>query len=138
MFVASFVGSPAMSLIPLEASAANGDAVLTSAEGWTLQLSQRNARKVQNATTRKIVLGARHSTIKLHKSAVPGAIPAKAYTVEPTGDVTFVQAFLSGAIVNVSVPPSVAVAPDERIWLEFDQERVHLFDGETEMALEAS
>jgi multiple sugar transport system ATP-binding protein len=137
MFVASFVGSPAMSLIPLEASAANGDAVLTSAEGWTLQLSQRNARKVQNATTRKIVLGARHSTIKLHKSAVPGAIPAKAYTVEPTGDVTFVQAFLSGAIVNVSVPPSVAVAPDERIWLEFDQERVHLFDGETEMALKS-
>ena len=54
------------------------------------------------------------------------------------GDVTFVQAFLSGAIVNISVPPSVAVAPDEQIWLEFDQERVHLFDGETEMALNAA
>ena len=83
------------------------------------------------------MLGARHSTIKLHKSAVPGAIPAKAYTVEPTGDVTFVQAFLSGAIVNISVSPNVAVAPDEQIWLEFDQERTHLFDGETEMALKA-
>ena len=50
---------------------------------------------------------------------------------------TFVQALLSGAIVNISVPPNVAVAPDERIWLEFDQERLHLFDGETEMALKA-
>ncbi|RJT40708.1 ABC transporter ATP-binding protein [Mesorhizobium waimense] len=138
MFVASFVGSPAMSLIPLEASTANGDTVLTSAEGWTLQLSQLNARKVQRATTKKVVLGARHSTIKLHKSAVHGAIPAKAYTVEPTGDVTFVQAFLSGAIVNISVPPNIAVKPDEQIWLEFDQERIHLFDGETEMALEAN
>src|SRR5918911_394140 len=49
MFVASFVGSPAMSLIPLEASTANGDAVLTSAEGWTLALSQANARKIQGA-----------------------------------------------------------------------------------------
>ena len=67
-----------------------------------------------------------------------GAIPAKAYTVEPTGDVTFVQAFLSGAIVNISVSPNIAVTPDEPIWLEFDQERVHLFDSETEMALEAS
>jgi len=138
MFVASFVGSPAMSLIPLEASTANGDTVLKSAEGWSLQLSQRNARKAQSATTRKVVLGARHSTIKLHKSAVPGAIPAKAYTVEPTGDVTFVQALLSGAIVNISVSPNIAVKPDEQIWLEFDQERMHLFDGETEMALEAA
>ena len=58
-------------------------------------------------------------------------------SVEPTGDVTFVQAFLSGAVVNISVPPTVAVAPDEQVWLEFDQDRMHLFDGETEMALKA-
>ncbi|RVD61191.1 ABC transporter ATP-binding protein [Mesorhizobium sp. M2D.F.Ca.ET.185.01.1.1] len=138
MFVASFVGSPAMSLIPLEASTANGGEVLTSAEGWSLALSPRNAQKVARATTRKVVLGARHSTIKLHKSAIAGAIPAKAYTVEPTGDVTFVQAFLSGAIVNISVSPNITVVPDEQIWLEFDQERIHLFDSETQMALEAN
>ena len=137
MFVASFIGSPAMSLVPLEASTADGSTVLAGAEGWSMALSPFNARKVQKATTKKVVLGARHSTIKLHFSAIPGAIPAKAYTVEPTGDVTFVQALLSGAIVNISVPPNVDVAPDERIWLEFDQERMHLFDGETEMALKA-
>jgi multiple sugar transport system ATP-binding protein len=137
MFVASFVGSPAMSLVPLEASTAGGNTVLTSAEGWRLDLSPNNVRKVTKASTKKVVLGARHSTIKLHKSAMPGSVPARAYTVEPTGDVTFVQALLSGAIVNVSVPPTVDVMPDEQIWLEFDQERMHLFDGETEMALKA-
>ncbi|MBZ6078281.1 ABC transporter ATP-binding protein [Microvirga puerhi] len=135
MFVASFIGSPAMSLIPLEASTVNGQTVLTGAEGWTMTLSPLNARKVQRSTTRKIVLGARHSTIKLAKDASPNAIPAKAYTVEPTGDVTFVQALMSGAVVNISVPPNVAITPDEQIWLEFDQERMHLFDGATELAL---
>jgi len=137
MFVASFVGSPAMSLIPLEAGTVNGETVLSGAEGWSLPLSPRNARKARSATTSKVVLGARHSTIQLHTSAVPGAIPAKAYTVEPTGDVTFVQAFLSGAIVNISVAPSVMVEPDQPVWLAFDQERLHLFDGATEMALKA-
>jgi multiple sugar transport system ATP-binding protein len=137
MFVASFVGSPAMSLIPLELTSANGTAALNSAEGWNLPLSPRNTTKVQKAKSKRIVLGARHSTIKLHKSAVPGGVPSKVYTVEPTGDVTFVQAFLSGAIVNISVPPTVAVAPDEQVWLEFDQDRIHLFDGETEQALRA-
>ena len=137
MFVASFIGSPAMSLVPLEASTVDGQSVLTGAEGWTLRLSDLNARKVRQATTSKVVLGARHSTIRLSTSPVPDAIPAKAYTVEPTGDVTFVQALLSGAVVNISVPPSIAVAADQPIWLTFDQERMHLFDGATEMALKA-
>lgn len=137
MFVASFIGSPAMSLIPLEAATANGNAVLLGAEGWAMALSARNARRVQSASTKKVVLGARHSTIKLHQTAVAGAVPARAYTVEPTGDVTFVQALLSGAIVNVSVPPTVGVAPDQPIWLEFDQDSIYLFDGQTELALDA-
>ena len=38
LFVASFIGSPAMSLIPLEAATAGGQTVLNSAEGWTLTL----------------------------------------------------------------------------------------------------
>ena len=82
------------------------------------------------------MLGARHSTIRLHKSQVELSVPAKVYTVEPTGDVTFVQVFLSGAIVNISLPPTFDVEPDEQVWLEFDQNRMHLFDGETELALQ--
>ena len=89
------------------------------------------------ATSRKIVLGARHSAIRLHKEQIASGVPAKVYTVEPTGDVTFVQVFLSGAIVNISLPPTVEVAPDEQVWLEFDQKRMHVFDGETELALHA-
>ena len=53
LFVASFIGSPAMSLIPLEATTADGRTVLNSAEGWTLTLTDQNARKVQNATSKK-------------------------------------------------------------------------------------
>jgi multiple sugar transport system ATP-binding protein len=138
MFVASFVGSPAMSLVPLDVGSRDGRAVLTSSEGWTLLLSDRNAGKVAGAQSGKVVLGARHSTIRLHKTPVADAVPARVYTVEPTGDITFVQAFLAGAIVNISLPPSETVAPDEMVWLEFDQERIHLFDAQTEMALQAA
>ena len=138
MFVASFIGSPAMSLVPLEVTSADGGVALSSAEGWVLKLSDANARKVAQARSRRVVLGARHSTIRLHKQMVDGAVPARVYTVEPTGDITFVQAFLAGAVVNISLPPTVEVSPDDKVWLEFDQERIHLFDGETEMALRAT
>jgi len=137
-FVASFVGSPAMSLIPLEAASEGGQTVLRSNEGWNLPLSAMNARKAAGATTSSVVLGARHSTVKLHKSSVPGSVPAKVYTVEPTGDVTFAQVFIAGAVLNVSLEPSVAIRPDEAVFIEFDQERMHLFDGQTTMALQAA
>jgi multiple sugar transport system ATP-binding protein len=133
-FVASFVGSPAMSLIPLEAAGS----ALRSPEGWELPLSPANVRKAASSTTKDIVLGARHSTLKLHKSAASGSVPGKVYTVEPTGDVTFAQVFINGAVVNISLEPSVAIQPDEPVFIEFDQERMHLFDGQTTMALQAA
>ncbi len=138
MFVASFIGSPAMSLIPMIAVTRGTDVVLTSAEGWELPLSAENGRKALKAKSDRVVLGARHSTVKLHKSQAPGSVPSKVYTVEPTGDITFVQTFLSGALVNISLDPTSRVEPDESVFIEFDQKRMHLFDGETEMALTAA
>ena len=137
MFVAGFIGSPAMSLIPLEAETRGTEVVLKGSEGWELPLAPANAAKARKARSSKVVLGARHSTIALHHEAKPGTVPAKVYTVEPTGDVTFVQAFLAGSVVNISVPPTVVVKPDEIVHLEFNQDKMHLFDAETTNALRA-
>ena len=137
-FVASFVGSPAMSLIPVDIVNTGGGTVLKGASGWELPLSAENARKAGLSTTGKAVLGARHSTLKLHGAALPGAVPGKVYSVEPTGDVTFAQILIDGEMVNISLDPSVAIRPDEPVWIEFDQDRMHLFDGQTTMALKAA
>ncbi|MCB2012863.1 MAG: ABC transporter ATP-binding protein [Geminicoccaceae bacterium] len=138
MFVAGFVGSPAMSLIPLQLDNVAGTLSLKSEAGWSLPLSEANAAKARNTSSRNVVLGARHSTVRLHTQAQAGAIPGVTYTVEPTGDVTFVQIDLGGAIVIVSLDPNIEIRADQPVWLEFDQERIHLFDGETERALRAS
>ena len=57
---------------------------------------------------------------------------------EPTGDITYVHMYLGTAVLIVSVEPHVKVSPDEKVWLEFDQNRLHLFDGETQQALTAA
>src|SRR5690606_14056561 len=101
------------------------------------ELSPANARKAATAKTSKVILGARHSTLRLHKEATPGAIEGKVYTIEPTGDVTFVQLYLGSSIVIVSVEPTFQLRPDEPVWVAFDQDRLHLFDGETHNALSA-
>lgn len=133
-FVASFVGSPAMSLVPLR-RLVEGDAVALAGDGWQMPLSAANARKALSAKSDKVILGARHSTIALHDGPREGAVPGRVYTVEPTGDVTFVQVHVDGAIVIASLAPDVPVRSDTNVWLGFDQSRMHLFDGETQMAL---
>jgi multiple sugar transport system ATP-binding protein len=134
-FVAGFVGSPAMNLVPLRLTQ-QGDAVaLASPDGWQLALSPEKAQLARTASSDAVVLGARHSTLRLHKSAMPGAVAGHAYIVEPTGDITFVQVKLGSSVIIVSVDPSVRVAPDEPVWIAFDQAKLHLFDGVTQHAL---
>ncbi|MEX2032180.1 MAG: ABC transporter ATP-binding protein, partial [Dehalococcoidia bacterium] len=137
-FVAGFIGSPAMSLIPLEVREDGGEVSLQSPDGWNLPLSPNNAQTARRASSRKVILGARHSTLKIHRSAMPGTVAGTVYTVEPTGDITFLQVYLGKQEVMASVEPHVAIEPDESIWLEFDQSRLHIFDGETQQALVAS
>ena len=90
------------------------------------------------ASTGEVVLGARHSTVRLHQGEVHGSVPANVYTVEPTGDITYVHVQLGSSIVIVSVAPTVRLAPDDKVWVEFDQDKLHLFDGQTEKALRAN
>src|SRR5690606_16216168 len=116
-FVASFIGSPAMSLVPLELIDKGGLAALTGPGGWELMLSPQNTAKVRNATAKKVVLGARHSTIKLHEAPAENSVPAKVYTVEPTGDITFAQVWVGDSIVIVSVEPRVKLKPDQQVWI---------------------
>jgi multiple sugar transport system ATP-binding protein len=117
-FVAGFVGSPAMNLIDAKVLAGGA------------------ARKALAAREASVILGARHSTILLHTQETPGTIPSRVYTVEPTGDITYVHVFLGDATIIVSVPPDLRLHADEKVWIGFDQERLHLFDAATEQALQ--
>jgi multiple sugar transport system ATP-binding protein len=136
-FVASFVGSPAMSLVDAKVLAVPDGAALEGPGGWRWELSARNARKALAAKDGAVILGARHSAIRLHTQAIPGTIPSRVYTVEPTGDITYVHVFLGSAIIIASVAPELRLAADDPVWIEFDQARLHLFDGVTQQALQA-
>ena len=136
MFVAGFVGSPAMNLVRgALASTPNGMAV-EGKEGWRFELSARNARRVAAAKSASIVVGARHSTIRLQKGGPEGAgVAGSVYAVEPTGDVTYVHVRLGSELLVVSVAPEFRLEADEPVGILFDQDRLHLFDGTSGIAL---
>jgi multiple sugar transport system ATP-binding protein len=135
VFVAGFVGSPEMSMIPLAVETGSGGAALVGPDGFLLRLSDENARRAARARDGKIVLGARHSSVTLLLQESADAVAGRVYTIEPTGDVTFAHVRVGGAVVVVSVNPETKLAPDQRVWLAFDQDKIHMFDAETQRTL---
>jgi multiple sugar transport system ATP-binding protein len=134
VFVAGFVGSPAMNLLPARFEGGT----LIGPTGWRLDLSPANAAKASAATSRELILGARHGTIGLGAEAAPGMVPGRVYTVEPTGDITYVHVRLGAETVVISVPPEMKLLPDAPVWLRFNQDRLHLFDAASGRALPLS
>ncbi len=133
-FVAGFIGSPAMNLLRGRFVSAGGEGTIEGAGGWVLPLSPANARRA-GASGGAVVVGVRHGHVLLHREAHPGAMPARIYTVEPTGDITFVHVRLGDHLLVASTAPGFRAAPDDPIWVEFEQEHLHLFDEATDVAL---
>ncbi len=128
-FVAGFVGSPSMNLIRLKVAGSDTGADLVSADGWRIPLSAANAARARKSATDDVVFGVRHSATQVHLRETPGTIQGRVYTVEPTGDLTYAHVYLGSALIVVSVPADVPLHPDDNVWVSFDQERVHLFEG---------
>jgi multiple sugar transport system ATP-binding protein len=135
-FVAGFIGSPAMNML---AGTFNGGAdgkAAIDGEGWRMPLSAMNARRAA-ASSGGVIVGVRHNHVRIAHAETPGAQPGKIYTVEPTGDITFVHLRLGEQILIASVEPGFRAMLDETVWVGFDQESLHLFDAQTQGALPA-
>jgi len=136
-FVAGFIGSPSMNLLAGTVVGENGTAAIQGASGWRHPLSPANTRRAETAHDGNLLLGVRHNNVALYREARPDAVPAKIYTVEPTGDLTYVHVRLGEQLVVASAPADFRAAFDEPIWVSFDQSHLHLFDAATQIALPA-
>ncbi len=132
-FVAGFIGSPAMNLMRGQVTTQDGQAAIAG-EGWLLPLEPGPARRAL-ASSGDVMVGIRHRNILLSHEPVQGWMAGRIYTVEPTGDLTFVNNTLGDHLLVASAAAEFRSVPDAPIWLTFDQEHLHLFDAETELLL---
>jgi multiple sugar transport system ATP-binding protein len=133
-FVAGFIGSPAMNFLRGNIGT-DGSTTVIRGEGWALPLSAANAARVAKGTNGQVIVGARHTNLTVLPESASTGLPARIYTVEPTGDLTFVHVGLGNQVLIASAPGTYRGTADQPIRLEFDQDRLYLFDGVTEQAL---
>ncbi|WP_308916587.1 sn-glycerol-3-phosphate ABC transporter ATP-binding protein UgpC [Jannaschia sp. LMIT008] len=142
LFVAAFMGSPSMNLLPATVRVADGRvAAEVDAPGGPVSLAlTRGADALRARDGRRIVLGIRPEAITDPDGADRGSnalerIEARIDVVEPSGADTFVTLALGGRDCIARLRADADVRAGETVPLTVNMEKATAFDPDTEMRI---
>jgi len=122
LFVAGFIGSPAMNFLPGTLRRAANASQVELADGTLLAAPPQ----VAGTEGQKVIFGTRPEHLEL---AAAGGIRSEVVVVEPTGADTFVACRHQGAELSVVFRERHDFAPGSHIHLQPDLQRAHVFDA---------
>ncbi len=131
-FVAQFIGSPPMNLVPVQVQTSrlivHPQFRLTLPDCWETLLTRYQGKSV--------TLGIRPEHLSL-SAAAPRNIPVQVQRVEALGSETYLTVQVQDSIdlLQARVDPDRRIVPGEDLWLSVTLDKLHLFDGDTGVAL---
>jgi multiple sugar transport system ATP-binding protein len=128
LFVAGFVGSPSMNLLPGVVESGVFHRPGLCVELTSEQLSSVGAR-------REITLGVRPEGIDFCASSQPGWTAARVWVAEDLGNETLIRLAVDGVYVTLRAPAGVRADFDSPAWFRIRREQIHFFDSHTTEAL---
>ncbi len=151
MFVAGFIGSPAMNLFNLTVEQVNSDAYLTSAgtgqdSAIRLRVPDRYRNQMLQYTGKPVVFGLRPQDIHdthfakgmLAEDENPEDL-VKVHTrvdvVEPMGSEVYIYLLNGQNSINARVDARTEVKPGDSIDVSFNMDKMHAFDPDTQQSI---
>jgi multiple sugar transport system ATP-binding protein len=135
IFVAGFIGSPAMNFMETTITGSDG-ALYAQTGGIRVQVPAARAGRLNAYNNRKVVLGIRPEDLGDATGEPPDrSFEAVVDVVEPLGSEILLDVTVGAHTLVARVSPSTRVKQHEKIRLAYRPERLHFFDPETEAAL---
>ncbi|MGG1948277.1 sn-glycerol-3-phosphate ABC transporter ATP-binding protein UgpC [Trinickia sp. NRRL B-1857] len=136
-FVATFMGSPSMNLLPTTLVAADGALALRIGEaGASLDIAlPAQPRAVERYAGQRVIAGLRPEAIGVESTRAPDAlreIEVKVLVMEPTGPDTYAMLEMGGIEVAARLGADMPHTAGERCRLSVDLSKLVLFDAETQ------
>ena len=136
LYVAGFVGSPAMNIFDAHVVAGqHGPAAALDADGSTVALDPGLHRNGTPGTA--VHLGVRPEAVRLAVPGEPSSVTAKVEVIELTGPEKLVTATVGDVRFTARLDPNSRVAKGETRQFVFDPRAIRLFDRATGNALTA-
>ena len=125
LFVAQFIGSPAMNIVQGTLRRANGSAYVESTDGvrWPLGAGS-------GADGQPVTYGVRPDHLELAANQ-PHTVPGEIVVVEPTGSETELVVKIGEAQMIVETHGRPSLQPGDKVRFLVDPSNVHLFDRST-------
>jgi len=133
LFVATFLGSPQMNIIPCDLVEKNGDltALLNGNSTMSVVFPKQKAEELQDRIFigKKMLLGIRPEHIRFAQEGFPGTIDV----IEQLGDMTIAYVSIEGQKDDLIVKGRAngSLKAKQKVHLEFLMDESHLFDPET-------
>ncbi len=131
LFVAGFIGSPAINFFDCDSSRKNGQFTLSGPDfqiGLSNELATSIESKIQSDS---VVLGVRPEHVSVNGQEMPESIPAQVYMLEPQSNELLIDLRVGNLIVrarenkdDLGFDPQL----DQQVFLTFDKDSMHLFD----------
>jgi multiple sugar transport system ATP-binding protein len=135
VWVAGFIGSPAMNFFDCTFKSRDGSGILDAGE-FSVEIGSDMAEAVRKDTTGpEVILGIRPEDITVSKTRQPASIEGSVYVIEPIGDSVIVDANVGKNIVKARADPSFQADIEEKVYLTFDKSRIHIFDKKKQTAI---
>jgi multiple sugar transport system ATP-binding protein len=130
LFVAGFLGSPAMNFLHGQLKP-TADSILFESQGLTLDVTPYGWR-APASTTLEVVLGIRPENLRIHAD---GQFQATVSLIEPMGNHHVVWLEFGGKLLSSVVSGPLTVGVDDAVRFGLDADRISLFDRVTEQRL---
>jgi multiple sugar transport system ATP-binding protein len=135
VWVAGFIGSPAMNFFDCTFRTRDGGGLLDAGE-FSIEVGNDVADIVRkNTSGPEVILGIRPEDVSVTKKREPGSIEASVYVVEPIGDSVIVDANVGKNLLKARADASFVAEIEEKVYLTFNQGKIHIFDKKQQTAI---
>ncbi len=132
LFVAGFIGNPPMNSFEVAFEQSDGKYFLKN-QDITLEIPSDIGTMIQKRSQgNEIIFNIRPEDIVIHQQEGYGA---EIYVIEHMGNLMLVTLQLGGLIIKVLTPPPFKHKMGEKVRLQFNLDKIHLFNKTTEESL---
>jgi multiple sugar transport system ATP-binding protein len=138
LFVAGFIGSPAMNFFDAELRAADGR-LMVETSSFSLPVPPSKADPFRDHVGRRVIVGVRpediHDVDYQPGGITPAIVEANVDVVEQMGNEIILYLEEGGKTIIARTDPRTQARVGQRLTVALNMENVHIFDADTELSL---